>query len=171
MKEGKTCCFFDFNQKTVRFFNEQDEKCINLKKTLQKEIENKIVKNNVTHFISGMSIGTDILAAQIVLDLKKKYPQITLECAIPFENQAAYWSEANREQYFNIAAACDKETLIQKHYTKKCILKLSYYMLKSADYAIAFWNNASDANIESIKFSKKHEIQITIIDTADISVH
>ena len=38
-----------------------------------------IEKENVTHFISGMAIGIDMYAAEIVLDLKKSYPGITLE--------------------------------------------------------------------------------------------
>ena len=33
---------------------------------------------------SGMAQGVDMYAAEIVLELKKQYPQITLECAIPY---------------------------------------------------------------------------------------
>ena len=47
--------------------------------------------------------SVDMYAAEIVLALKEKYPQITLECAIPYERQAAYWSESLRDRYFSIA--------------------------------------------------------------------
>ncbi len=58
----------------------------------------------MTHFISGMAQGvTCIAAAEIVLELKKQYPQITLECAIPYERQAVRWPEALRNRYFSIA--------------------------------------------------------------------
>ena len=36
----------------------------------------------VTHFITGMALGVDIYAAEIVLDLKSKYPHITLELSL-----------------------------------------------------------------------------------------
>ena len=36
---------------------------------------------------SGMAQGVDMYAAEIVLELKEKYPQITLECAIPYEGR------------------------------------------------------------------------------------
>ena len=44
-----------------------------------------IEEEGVTHFISGMAQGVDLYAAEIVLELKEQYPQITLECAIPYE--------------------------------------------------------------------------------------
>ena len=52
---------------------------------------------------SGMAQGVDMYAAEIVLELKKQDPQITLECAIPYERQAVRWPEALRNRYFSIA--------------------------------------------------------------------
>ena len=49
---------------------------------------------------SGMAQGVDMYAAEIVLELKKQDPQITLECAIPYERQAVRWPEALRNRYF-----------------------------------------------------------------------
>ena len=46
-------------------------------------MEKQIEEHSVNHFISGMAIGVDMYAAEIVLDLKAKYPQITLEAAVP----------------------------------------------------------------------------------------
>ena len=47
--------------------------------------------------------SVDMYVAEIVLALKEKYPQITLECAIPYERQAVRWPEALRNRYFSIA--------------------------------------------------------------------
>ena len=113
----KTCAFTGHRPQNLPFgFNEEDERCIDLKKTLREQIINLIENEGVTHFISGMAIGVDMYAAEIVLGLKASYPGITLESAIPCESQAAKWSEALRDRYFDIASKCDKETLIQTHY-------------------------------------------------------
>lgn len=45
--------------------------------------------DGVTHFIAGMALGIDQICAGIVLELKQEYSTITLECAIPYEEQAA----------------------------------------------------------------------------------
>lgn len=91
--------------------NEDDARCVRLKEILKEEIINLIEAENVTHFITGMALGVDLYAAEIVLDLKARYPSITLESAIPCETQAVKWSIAQRERYYNIAAQCDKKTM------------------------------------------------------------
>ena len=91
--------------------NENDERCVRLKEILKEEIINLIEAENVTHFITGMALGVDMYAAEIVLELKKTYPGITLESAIPCETQAVKRSAAQRERYYSIAAQCDKKTM------------------------------------------------------------
>ena len=112
-----SCAFTGHRPQSLPFgFNETDSRCIALKRALHDQIINLIETNGVTHFISGMAIGVDMFAAEIVLGLKAIYPNITLECAFPCETQAAKWSENLRDRYFDIASKCDKETLIQHQY-------------------------------------------------------
>lgn len=108
----KTCAFTGHRPQHLPFgMNENDERCTDLKETLKEQIINLIEKEDVTHFITGMALGIDLYAAEIVLDLKARYPSITLERAIPCETQAVKWSMAQRERYYNIAAQCDKKTM------------------------------------------------------------
>ena len=91
----KSCAFTGHRPQNLPFgFREDDERCIALKETLKKQIISLITDENVTHFISGMALGVDMYAAEIVLELKKTYPGITLESAIPCETQAAKWNDA-----------------------------------------------------------------------------
>ena len=55
------------------------------KSVMRDQIVALIENEGVTHFITGMALGVDMYAAEIVLDLKSKYPHITLESAIPCE--------------------------------------------------------------------------------------
>ena len=92
MKE-KTCAFTGHRPQKLPFgLNEEDARCTALKEELRKQIINLIEDENVTHFISGMALGVDLVAAEIVLDLKASYPGITLESAIPCETQAVKWT-------------------------------------------------------------------------------
>lgn len=77
----KSCAFTGHRPQNLPFgFREDDERCTALKETLKKQIISLITDENVTHFISGMALGVDMYAAEIVLELKKTYPGITLEC-------------------------------------------------------------------------------------------
>ena len=112
----KKCAFTGHRPQSLPFgFNETDERCITLKQTLRSEIIRLIEHEGVTHFISGMALGIDMYAAEIVLGLKSRYKGIILEIAIPCESQAEKWTEEQRDRYFDIASKCDKETLIQRN--------------------------------------------------------
>ena len=78
--------------------------------------------------------SVDMYAAEIVLALKEKYPQITLECAIPYERQAVRWPEALRNRYFSIAEQCDQETMLQTHYTQDCLRNRKVGLDSAAGY-------------------------------------
>ena len=107
----KTCAFTGHRPQHLPFgMNENDDRCVKLKEALKEQIINLIEAEDATHFITGMALGVDLYAAEIVLDLKARYPNITLESAIPCETQAVKWSMAQRERYYDIAAQCDKET-------------------------------------------------------------
>ena len=105
---GLKCAFTGHRPQNLPFrFDETDERCLRLKAELRNLIVQMIEQKNVTHFISGMALGIDTYAAEMVLDLKTDFPFITLECALPCETQAAKWSERYRNRYFKIVEQCD----------------------------------------------------------------
>ena len=105
----KTCAFTGHRPKGLGY-PESDGRCVALKKKLRSLIIRMIEEEKVTHFISGMAQGVDMYAAEIVLDLKQTYPYITLECAIPYEEQAAHWSAALRDGTDGVVCQRDRET-------------------------------------------------------------
>ena len=168
----KTCAFTGHRPQNLPFgFNEEDERCINLKKTLREQIINLIENEGITHFISGMAIGVDMYAAEIVLGLKASYPGITLESAIPCESQAAKWSEALRDRYFDIASKCDKETLIQTHYTPDCMDKRNRYMVDHADVLIAVWDGSPSGTGKTVRYAHQQGKSVTVINRFPLMSH
>ena len=134
-----------------------------IKKGAEKNIVQLIETHGVTHFISGMALGVDFYAAELVLSLKQNYPDITLECAIPCETQASKWTEELRDRYFSIAARCDKETLLQTHYTPDCMKKRNRYMVDHADVVIAVWNGKPNGTGNTVRYAQAAGKQIRII--------
>lgn len=154
MKE-KVCAFTGHRPQKLPFgFNETDKRCKKLKSMLRYGIEKLITEYGVTSFVSGMAIGTDTYAAEIVLEMKKKYPDIKLEAAIPCESQAVKWREKDRDRYFSIIEQCDKETLLQTKYTSDCMQKRNEYMVNKADYIIAVWDGKPSGTGKTVKYAE-----------------
>ena len=166
----KTCAFTGHRPQSLPFgFNESDERCVALKQKLRNEIITLIEENGVTHFISGMAIGVDMYAAEIVLGLKAKY-NITLECAIPCETQAEKWSEPLRNRYFEIASKCDKETLLQQRYTPDCMHKRNRYMVDQADFIIAVWDGRVSGTSKTVRYAQHQGKPIRVINPKTLEV-
>ena len=111
-----------------------------------------------------------LYAAEIVLGLKASYPGITLESAIPCESQAAKWSEALRDRYFDIASKCDKETLIQTHYTPDCMDKRNRYMVDHADVLIAVWDGSPSGTGKTVRYAHQQGKSVTVINPVSLDV-
>lgn len=151
----KVCCFTGHRPQSLPFgFNEDDVRCKRLKELLKTEIV-KMIGQGVTAFVSGMALGIDLFAAELVLELQKQYPEITLECAIPCENQAARWNEAARDRYFGIIERCDSETLLQTRYTPDCMQKRNEYMVNKSDYIIAVWNGRPSGTGNTVNYARQ----------------
>lgn len=68
-----TACFTGHRaQKLPWKFNEKDPRCIEKKENAKAEIE-KAIQRGYTTFLCGMAFGFDMICAEIVLELKKKY--------------------------------------------------------------------------------------------------
>lgn len=168
----KTCAFTGHRPQHLPFgMNENDERCTDLKETLKEQIINLIETEDVTHFITGMALGVDLYAAEIVLDLKARYPNITLESAIPCETQAVKWSMAQRERYYDIAARCDKETMLQSHYSPDCMDKRNRYMVDHADFIIAVWDGRPSGTGKTVTYARdRNGKAIIVIDPVTLAV-
>lgn len=152
----KTVCFTGHRPQSIPYlWDENSEQSVKLKKEMKSIVIELVEKHSVTHFISGMAIGVDMIAAEIVLELKKDYPQITLECAIPCETQAVKWSEKYRNRYFSLIEQSDKETMLQTHYTPDCMMKRNAYMVDKSDYVIAVWNGSPSGTGKTVMYAKK----------------
>lgn len=126
---------------------------------------NLIEAMGVTHFISGVDLFLGQFIAEIVLELKRDYPEVTLECVIPCEELAANWTIAQRDRYFSIVERCDKETLLQHHYSKDCIRKKKEYMVKQSNYVLVVWNGKSGSSGKLLSIARTLGKIVILIDS------
>lgn len=146
--QGKTCAFAGHRPQSLPFgFDESDKRCTSLKSVMRDQIVALIENEGVTHFITGMALGVDMYAAEIVLDLKSKYPHIN-----------------------NIAAKCDKETMLQREYTPDCMDKRNRYMVDHADYILAVWNGCPSGTGNTVRYAHKMSKSIIVINPASLEV-
>lgn len=159
-----TACFTGHRPQSLPCkFDEAHPVCIKIKNQLQRLIIGLIEKKNVTHFISGVALGVDTWAAEIVLELKDDYPNITLEAAVPCRSQTCSWNVKSKERYNRLLSLCDKVTYVNETYTKDCMMERNIYMVDNSDYVVAVWNGKASGTGNTVNYAISHHKEVFCI--------
>lgn len=159
----RTCCFTGHRPQSFPWkYDERDLRCMALKFRLKREILKAIQQESVRHFLTGMALGVDIWAADIVLSLRERLP-ITLECVLPCQDQAARWRQESQEHYQSILRRCDQVTLLQERYTPDCYDKRNRYMVDHSDLVIAVWNGLPSGTGNTVAYAQTQGKKIQMI--------
>lgn len=168
---GKVCAFTGYRPGKLPFTSEHDEKCVQLKNKLRAEII-KAIDEGYRNFITGMALGVDTWAAEIVLEIKNLYEpwgdNINLYAAIPHLNQEAKWHEWQKEKYNEILELCEKIFIISENFTPYCMHKRNQFMIDKADILIAVYDGKPGGTANTIVMANRKNIPITIINPGEI---
>jgi len=121
-------------------------------------------EKGMRHFICGMALGADLYFCEAALDLRSRLPGVTVEAAIPCEEQAARWSERDRNRYFALVKACDYETMVQHHYDRGCMLRRNRYMVDRASMLIAAYDGLLGGTMYTLTYAMKKELEIVTLE-------
>lgn len=151
-------------------YDEEDEKCIQLKKVLAEQVET-LIRCGVSTFYSGMELGVDTWGADIVLKEKKQYANVRLIAVLPCETQANRWSPEQRERYFDTLAECDDVITLNTHYIPDCMFQRNRYLVDHAGYLLAVYDGGGKGGTAyTVRYAQKKNRQIVVIrpDTLEV---
>lgn len=169
---NKTCCFTGHRPQNLPFgFNEWDARCALLKRTLRQLILKKIKEEDVTYFISGLALGVDLFAAEIVLDLSERHSGIFLEGVIPCMSQTERWSVPQKKRYYRILEKCVMTSVLQETYTPNCMQKRNQYMVDHADCMIAVWNGKPSGTANTVSYARRKGVPVTVLHPESLTVY
>ena len=164
MERERTCCFTGHRPEKLPWgSNEGDPRCVALKERLRDMLE-EAYQAGYRHFISGMARGTDLYFCEAALALRDERPGITVEAAIPCEEQAARWPEEERQRYFNLIGRCDLETMVQHHYDRGCMLRRNRYMVDRSSRLIAVYDGMLGGTMYTLTYAMKQGLEVLILD-------
>lgn len=155
-----SCCFTGHRPTKLPWgFDEDDERCIALKKRILDAVETAC-EEGYTHFICGMAMGCDLYFAEAVLAAKERFPALTLEAAIPCLTQTDGWPEEQKERYQRILAACDYETVVQERYSRDCMQRRNRYMVDHAALLIAVHDGLPGGTRSTVLYAMRQQIMV-----------
>ena len=112
-------------------------------------------RDGFTVFISGAAEGVDLWAADIVIKLRKSYPDIKLICAVPFPDQKKTSAEYSKviENAYRVIPVC-------RHYFKGCFHVRNKWMADHCSRLIAVWNGQPGGTKNTIDYAGRQKISV-----------
>ncbi len=162
------------NSKTLCFSGHRTEKLPKGKKefnlmtqSLIYEI-NKAIMDGYDTFMFGACYGFDLICAEQVLIRKQIIRhtdpvKINLVAVVPFEEQAARWSERDREKYFNILSKCDEVITLNKQYQDGCYHERNRYMADNSSRIICYYDGSVGGTGYMVECAESKSISIVNI--------
>jgi uncharacterized phage-like protein YoqJ len=151
---SRTVCFTGHRPQSLGGFSEDNPIAWNVKSKLQHYIE-KAIKLGFTDFISGGALGVDQWAAQIVLNLKDKHPQIKLIIARPFPSQSSPWIPSAKIYFNELCSKADEVIDVsQDPYTGWKMQIRNEFMVNNSALVIAVWNGTAGGTANAVNYAK-----------------
>ena len=141
--------------------------CIALKHALREEIDRMLLQGT-RHFICGGAQGVDTFAAEIILSFLAAYPDIYLEIAVPYVEQAQNWRQEDQLRYHRILEAAQRITYVQIAKTSRAMYHRNQYIVDHADRMIAVYDGKPGGTKNTILYAKKMNKSLTVFSPAGV---
>ena len=124
-QRNKTCCFI--GKKLSKLNRKEDE----IKEILEVALQVSI-NEGFNNFICAMDENVGLWASKLILQYKKTYPSITLNCVFPYTNYENNWSEESRNEYNKLRKDIDSIHYISNENYKNLNKDYLNYLLDKA---------------------------------------
>lgn len=150
------CCFTGHRPEKLR----RSEK--EVRADLEYEIR-KAVCDGLNVFISGMARGTDIAAAEIVLQLREEGYPVRLICASPYPGFENNWSRSWKTRYGAVIAKADLVRYIRPQYSKGCFQIRNEWLVNHCARVIAVFNGQPSGTKNTIDYALRQGVPVVQI--------
>ncbi len=134
---------------------------------LRREIE-KAIADGYKVFLTGMSRGVDLWAADIVLELRRYNKDLKLVCVIPFEGMEERWPADWKKHYDLVRGQADFVWVLSDRYSKDSYQKRNQWMVDHASRLIAVFNGLASGTGNTILYAHHRNVPIQIIDVRNL---
>lgn len=155
MNKKSTCCFTGHRPEKLGLPAQDVKAALNL-------AISSAIQDGFSVFISGMSRGVDLWAAEIVLKRKRELP-LTLIGAIPYPDFPGRWAPKWQELYQKIYASLDDIPFFSPAFSYPSFQKRNLWMVHPSSRLIAVYNGSRGGTYNTLLEAKKQNMTIVLL--------
>ena len=120
----------------------------------------ELYERGCREFLSGGALGFDIMAAEIVLNLKKTCPDARLIMALPCRDQDKMWNNADKIRYKNVLDGADEVVFLCETYCTGCMHLRNKYLVENSGFCIAYYSRQGGGTAYTVNYAREREREI-----------
>lgn len=126
-----------------------------------------LIEQGYCYFGAGGALGFDTLAAQTVLRLRERYPQIRLILVLPCLNQTRSWQQADVDIYEELKRRADKVTYTSESYFRGCMQKRNRHLVDNSSVCICYLTKPTGGTAYTVDYARRRGLRIINIADPD----
>lgn len=128
--------------------------------TLLEQKAEALAEAGCRRFYCGGARGFDMLAADAVLRVRSRRPEIRLILVLPCPEQSDRWPESLRAAYARQKQQADEVVTLSPHYTRFCMMQRNRYMVDRSGLLIAYLTGTEGGTAATVAYALKKGIPV-----------
>lgn len=163
-----TCCFSGYRIEKMPFRNEDCPAARELFAALDAAVA-EAAADGYTRFLSGMSTGFDLWAAEAVLRARAALP-VQLLCAVPFDGQADRFPLEWKRRFNRCLLAADKVYALSRSYHVGCFAARNRFMVDASSRLICYYDGRSGGTAQTVHMAEQSGLKIVNLADGQLSL-
>ena len=115
--------------------------------------------NMVSH-ICGGALGFDTLAAEYVVQLRDKHPDVRLIFCLPCADQSGKWKRADCSRYERLLYLSDETRVLSPRYFDGCMQVRNRYMVDRSYLCIAYMVRLKGGTLSTVRYAISEDVPV-----------
>jgi uncharacterized phage-like protein YoqJ len=154
-KRLRRCCF------TGHRASKLDESETQVRKWLEDRIDEAVADGKTT-FLTGMGMGVDLWAAEIVLARKKTNDALRLIAVTPYLSFDARWKEEWKKRYTEVWKAADYRVTMADRYDENALERRNRWLVDHSSLVIAFYNGEAGSTKRTVDYAREKGVKTVV---------
>ncbi|MBE6713909.1 MAG: DUF1273 domain-containing protein [Ruminococcaceae bacterium] len=121
----------------------------------------KLICRGYTDFLCGGAVGFDTMAAECIINLRRRFPDITLSLVLPCRDQTMKWKNSEDvSQYKRILGSADRIEYISDFYNEECMHERNRRMVDRSSVCISYLKHRRGGTHYTYKYAKQKGLEI-----------
>ena len=155
----------EMRQHRCSFTGHRQEKLTSSPENVQQWLEEQIraaVDDGYFTFITGMAMGVDIWAGEIVVRLRETDSRLHLIAAVPWPGFSARWNAEWKSSYENLIKKADLVKFVARQYDPSIFVRRNTWMVDHSSRLIAYYNGESGGTKDMIRYAQDNGVDTVV---------